>query len=1026
MKKDSDLFSKHHFLSGGGEMGKLIRATDWSKTPLGDPENWPQSLRTMVSVVLNNPFGMYIAWGKEYTQIYNDGYRPILGATKHPHALGISTRETFAEIWHIIGSMFDGVMKGVPIGFPDFMLPLDRNGFIENCYFDFAYSPIKNDDGEVGGVLVTVIETTNKKKAIDDLKESEEKLQFVIEAAELGTFDYNPLTNNFSANSRLKKWFGLKMEGDIYLTDAIESIVMNDRERVLNAIQKSLDYSSGGKYDIEYNIKNPFSGKETILHAKARAWFNDEKIAYRLNGTVEDVTGKSEKRFRDAVKQAPLGISIFRGRDFIVEQANDAYLSIIDRTSEEFIGHPLFDAIPEVKEIIEPIFKEVVLTAKPFHGNEFEVPLKRSGKLELAYFNFVYHPLREEDGIISGIMVVAMEVTTMVRAKQQLEESEKNFRNMVMQSPIAMTILRGKDHIIELANSVMLNNIWRKSESEVIGKPILDVFPELKDQKYPELLKRVLTEGEICNEKESVAYVEGNDGMKKFFLDFEYAPLFEPDGKTSGIMITVTDVTTTVVSRKKIEMAEERLRVATEASGIATWELDLQTRHIIYSPRLAEIFGHSPSKLITYEQMRSQIHPEDIHDIVEKSFDEAMVTGNYNYEARVIKPDNTICWIRTKCKIFFEDKKPVKTLGTLQDITEEKQLQQVLQESESKFRLLADSLPQQVWTADTEGNLFYYNQNFYDYTGLTYEQLKKDGWLQIIHPDDRDENIKAWMESISNGKDFLFENRFRRYDGEYRWQLTRAVPQKDKEGNIQMWVGSSTEIQEIKEQEQQKDYFISMASHELKTPITSLKGYVQLLQIMHEKSEDSFLRNALDKMERQINTLTSLITELLDVSKIKSGSLAFNKEHFEITDLIKEVADEVRHINPKSQIIVNTGDKKKVYADRDRISQVLINLLTNAIKYSPGSDLVEVKSGATNDHVTVSVTDFGIGISKKNHERIFERFYRVEGTNENTFPGFGIGLFISSEIIRRHNGKILVDSELGKGAVFSFELPIDS
>lgn len=124
-------------------MGKLIRDTDWSKTPLGAPENWPSGLRTMVSVVLNNPFGMYIAWGKEFTQIYNDGYRPILGVSKHPKALGISTKETFAEVWHIIGSMFDGVMKGEPIGFPDFMLPLDRNGFIENCYFDFAYSPIK-------------------------------------------------------------------------------------------------------------------------------------------------------------------------------------------------------------------------------------------------------------------------------------------------------------------------------------------------------------------------------------------------------------------------------------------------------------------------------------------------------------------------------------------------------------------------------------------------------------------------------------------------------------------------------------------------------------------------------------------------------------------------------------------------------------------------------------------------------------------------------------------------------------------
>ncbi len=905
MKKDIDLPPKYQFLSGGGEMGKLIRNTDWSKTPLGEPKKWPQSLRTMVSVMLNNPFGMYIAWGKEYTQIYNDGYRPILGATKHPKALGISTKETFAEVWNIIGSMFDGVMNGIPVGFPDFMLPLDRNGFIENCYFDFAYSPIRKEDGEVGGVLVTVIETTDKKKALDDLKESEE-------------------------------------------------------------------------------------------------------------------------RFNSAVKQAPLGIAIFRGSDFMVERANDAYLLIIDRTEDEFIGHPIFKAIPEVKEIVEPIFKEVFRTGIPFYGNEFVIPLKRMGKLEQAYFNFVYHPLKDEGGNITGIMVVAMEVTTAVVAKNLLEENEKHFRNMIMQSPIPMTILKGKKFIIESANKAMFQNVWRKSESDVIGKSILEVFPELNNQKYPKLLRKVFTTGKAHSEKESIAYVEGDDGIKKFFLDFEYAPLFEPNGNTSGIMITVNDVTDNVEDRKKVEEAEERLRLALEATGISIWELDTENEHIIYSPRLAEIFGHHPSKKITHAQMRRQVHPKDVSEIVEKAYDEAMINGIYKYEARLIKPDNSISWIRTQGKVFFdENKKPVKIIGTLRDITEEKKYQQVLQENESKFRLLADSLPQMIWTADTAGNTFYYNQNIYDFSGLTSEQLDVAGWIQMIHPDDREENIKRWIESVQSGKDFLFEHRFRRYDGEYRWQLSRVVPQKDATGNIQMWVGSSTDIQQIKEQEQQKDYFISMASHELKTPLTSLKGYVQMLQMMHEKSKDTFLQNSLGIMDKQINTLTKLISELLDLSKIKSGGLHFNKENFEITDLIKEIVAEVKLINPPYQIPVSSKEKVKVYADRDRIGQVLINFLTNAIKYSPDSKTVKVKCSVKNKNVIVEVKDFGIGISKKDHEKIFERFYRVEGKNENTFPGFGIGLFIAAEIIRRHDGKIKLKSELNEGSVFSFELPYD-
>ena len=137
-----------------------MRSIDWSKTAVGPVDAWPQSLRTALSILLETGFPMYIAWGRDYTQFYNDGYRPILGSTKHPMAMGASTRETFAEIWDIIGPMFQGVMEGRATNVVDFMLPLDRHGFAEECYFIFSYSPIREESGRVGGVLVTVTETT--------------------------------------------------------------------------------------------------------------------------------------------------------------------------------------------------------------------------------------------------------------------------------------------------------------------------------------------------------------------------------------------------------------------------------------------------------------------------------------------------------------------------------------------------------------------------------------------------------------------------------------------------------------------------------------------------------------------------------------------------------------------------------------------------------------------------------------------------------------------------------------------------
>ena len=150
------------FLAGGGDMGERIRAFDWTTTPLGAPAQWPQSLRTALSILLDSPFPMLIAWGEGFTQFYNDGYRPILGATKHPGALGSSTPATFPEIWHIIGPMFDQARGGRPTMVVDFLLPLDRHEFLEDCYFTFSYSSIREERGDVGGVLVTVTETTER------------------------------------------------------------------------------------------------------------------------------------------------------------------------------------------------------------------------------------------------------------------------------------------------------------------------------------------------------------------------------------------------------------------------------------------------------------------------------------------------------------------------------------------------------------------------------------------------------------------------------------------------------------------------------------------------------------------------------------------------------------------------------------------------------------------------------------------------------------------------------------------------
>ncbi len=232
-------------------------------------------------------------------------------------------------------------------------------------------------------------------------------------------------------------------------------------------------------------------------------------------------------------------------------------------------------------------------------------------------------------------------------------------------------------------------------------------------------------------------------------------------------------------------------------------------------------------------------------------------------------------------------------------------------------------------------------------------------------------------------------------------------------------------VAERRELERQKDEFIVMANHELKTPVTSLKGFAQLLQRRFARAGDEDSAKLLQKMDAQVNKLTSLIEDLLDVTRIEAGKLQFHETYFPFDELVDEIVEEVQHGTEKHTILREGLAKKMVYTDKDRIGQVITNFLSNAIKYSADSHEITVNTSATNHHVTLSVQDFGLGIAKEQQPYVFERFYRVTGATERTYPGLGIGLYISREIIKRQGGSIWVTSEKGKGSTFGFSLPVD-
>jgi PAS domain S-box-containing protein len=1139
---------------------------------------------------------MFIWWGEELICFYNDAYRPSLGNEgKHPGILGKPAKEAWPEIWDTISPLIKGVLDGGEATWSeDQLIPIYRNGQLEDVYWTFSYSAIIGEEGNVAGVLVTCVETTAKVLNLKMLTQSKDELQFAIDATELGTFDYNPITKKFAANKQLKEWFGLSFDKDIELTHAIDAIIPEDKARVTAAIEAALMPSHGGLYDVEYTIVHPVTGRETIVRAKGKAWFA-EGIAYRFNGTLQDVTvqamarkkiEESEARFRNIVRQAPLGITILKGDDHVVEMANATYLELIDRTEDKFIGKPLYEVLPEVKESIEELLKGVLQDGKPFYGYEFPVTLNRYGKIESCYFNFVYHPLRELDGRISGIMVVAMEVTTSVNTRHALTESEKQFKNLVMQSPIPMTIFRGADHKIEIANRVMYEKIWRKKESEIMGRPALEVFPELKDQKYEELLKHVMTTGETYRESESIAYIMGDDGMQKFYLDFEYAPLREPDGAVSGIFITVNDVTEKVAARTSVEESEKRFRnvadnapvligmsgpdkqshyfnkawlnytgrtaeqetgsgwmdgihaddierftkmynesfdkrvefyiefqlkrhdgkyrwisdygvprftsdgefegyicasmdiheqviyqkklkedearlnIVISASELGTWEFEPKTLKGIYSERFLTLFDIDDIASVKHASLVSRIHPDDLK-VREAAFKVAYATGQLYYEARVVWRDKSVHWIEVKGRVFYDEaNQPDLLIGTIRDTTEEKNYQQRLLQREQKFRLLADSMPQFVWTGDAEGNLDYFNQSVYEYAGMKQSEATTGNWLQIVHPDDREENVARWMDSVRTGNEFKFEHRFLRADGEYRWQQSRAIPQRDSNGTIQMWVGTSTDIQDQKiftnelerqvrerttELEQKNrelgkmnselEAFAYVSSHDLQEPLRKIQTFAsRILQKEQANLSDSG-KDYFQRMQNAAQRMQTLIEDLLAYSRTSTTERVFRT--INLNDAITEVKNDLKEVLAEKNATVEVGTMCELNIIPFQFRQLLNNLFTNSLKFSREGVPPVIKIGSRmidGSHIDVanilphktychiSVSDNGIGFEPQYSERIFEVFQRLHGKDE--YKGTGIGLAIVKKIVDNHNGVITASGEVDKGATFDIYIPV--
>jgi PAS domain S-box-containing protein len=727
-----------------------------------------------------------------------------------------------------------------------------------------------------------------------------------------------------------------------------------------------------------------------------------------------------------AIVQSSDDAIISKTLDGIVTSWNDSAARLFGYTEEEIIGQSITKLIPP-----DRISEETDILNKLRRGERithFETKrITKDGKI--LDVSESISPVKDSRGKIIGASKIARDITAQRRAERLMHENEERFRMAVETTNL------GTWEYDPLTSQLFCSPQSRK----ICGLPD-DVHPDFNvicdhiyevDKDY--FLENIQTaiNGADNGTFDLQMRIHRYDNKEIKWIRAKGKIFFDKNSEPERLIGTLLDITKEKTEEEELRENVELFQTMADNVPAMIWMSGTDKFDDYFNKTWLEFTGR------TIEQEKDEgwlegVHPDDVIKCVDTYNTSFKRQKGVYMEYRLRRHDGAYRWISdNSVPRFSGDGEFVGFISACMDIDDQKRFREKIQESELLFKTISNASPAALWmTNDEEENIFV-SDTWLKWTGKEFNDVINRGWIQSAIDEDKERLMTHFHECFIEKKHFKSEFRFLRADGEIRWGLTEGYPFYDFNNNFAGFAGSVTDITELKKLEQRKDDFIKMASHELKTPITSIHGYVQLLLNIYGEADEQRLRlskptikSSLNTIAKQVVKLTRLISDLLDLSKIESGKLELHKTEFDLTDLVNETAQDVRQTTSKHAILVHNEFDGSIVADKDRIAQVLLNLLTNAIKYSPEADSIEIFVENDDESAIIKIKDYGIGIDKKDQQKIFERFYRVEGKKEQTFPGFGIGLFIANEIVQRHEGTISVESVKGKGSVFIVTLPL--
>lgn len=498
------------------------------------------------------------------------------------------------------------------------------------------------------------------------------------------------------------------------------------------------------------------------------------------------------------------------------------------------------------------------------------------------------------------------------------------------------------------------------------------------------------------------------------------------------------DITLRRRAEDELRHSEAQFRAVFEVAGVGIAQADPHTRRLVrVNAKMSEITGYAEAELLamTVDELN---HAED-RDADAEGFRHLLDNGPfYLIEKRYRRKDGSSLWVRVNATLVRDDAgRPLRTVAVIEDITERRRAERDTQESEARFRMLAESVPQLIWTCLPDGSCDYLSGQWVEYTGIAAEEQLGYGWLERLHPDDREPALRAWQTATAQDGEYDVEFRIQRKDGLYRWFKTRARAQRDREGGIVRWFGTNTDIEDQKATEealrraneeltrsnQMLEQFAYVASHDLQEPLRTVNGFVELLGRRYrgqlDEQADEYIQFAVDGARR----MQRLIEDLLRFSR--AGNRDRPLAPVDLGQTLREVTAGLRASIEETGATITSDPLPTVHGDDGQLAQLLQNLLGNALKYRQpeAAPQVHVRVERRGREWLFAVRDNGTGFDQQHADRVFILFQRLHRGGQ--YAGTGIGLAICQKIVERHGGRIWAKSAVGEGATFFFTLPMD-